>query len=230
MEWIKQHEFYTGKREKFQVSVSELSGDDVLAIYLRREHDIVKEDKITQATLGSIFDLGIRQVANEQGLESLGRVLRTFDKWVISGEGDLIDRENNTIIDVKLTKIYALEQWKKDPLKHQYTKQLNWYRVLMGDESTKLQLYWFLKDQTETKDTHPKEALVVTDVPVMDEVKLFGEMIEKLYQLEALYNGGKREKCDDTWGNDTKCRLFCDCKSVCPYASKRGYNKATFGW
>lgn len=232
MEWLKDVEFYTGDRKKsrYEVSVTELAGDDALAMFLRRTCDIEREPKITQATLGSIFDLGMREIAVQEGFESLSRVKRTFEKWTISGEGDLYNREENVIIDVKLTKLYAMEQWQKKPKEHQYTIQLNWYRVLVGDDKTKLQLYWFLKDQTETNDKHPKEALVVTDVPILDEVELFGFMREKLYELEALYNGGKKEKCNDTWGNDLKCKLFCDCKEVCPYATRRGYNKATFGW
>lgn len=228
MQWLRDYPFYNGNKQGKRVSVSEISGDDVLQMYLRRAFNLEREDKITQATLGSIFDLGMREIARESGLTSMHRVEKLLPNgWILSGEGDLYDSEKNIIYDVKLTKIYALEQWKKEPNGHQYTKQLNWYRILCN-ESAELRLLWFLKDQTETKADHPKEALVQTVVPRLEQSELLKEASEKIELLEMmLENGvGKDVQCKDTWGG-LRCKLYCEAREVCPYAKSKGFGRTT---
>lgn len=230
MKWLKEYSFYNGTKDGKTVSVTELGGDDVLQMALRRLHEVKREDKISQATLGSIFDMGMRQVANESGIVSLSRKRKTFGEWTISGEGDLFDEELNIIYDVKLSKIYALEMFRKDPKNHQYTKQLNWYRYLYDNPTAELRLLWFLKDQSDVNEKHPKEALVCEDVPYIDKEVLLAEAKEKIIQLEFMLENGVHGKCKDTWSNDMRCKSYCDCKSVCPHAEARGYNRTTASW
>lgn len=226
MKWLREYEFYTGEKKKSgSISVTELSGDDMLQMVLRRKFDVPKDDKIGQNTLGSIFDLGMRHIAIETGLKSMERVKKILPNgWVLSGEGDLIDDEQKTIYDVKLTKIYALEQFRKDKKNHQYTKQLNYYRLLYGKEDYNLFLMWFLKDQTEAKLDHPREALVTTEVPKLDEKELLKYAIERTNELEVQLDVdvSKDAKCDDVWGGN-RCKFYCDVKEVCPYAKSKGY-------
>ena len=70
---LRKHNFYNGetKRTTDSFSVSEIAGGDVLQLVLRRLHDIPVEEKVTQATLGSIFDIGLRNVINDLN-EKLG--------------------------------------------------------------------------------------------------------------------------------------------------------------
>lgn len=227
MKWIREYNFYSGyKKERGNISVTELSGDDMLQMVLRRKFDVPKDDKIGQNTLGSIFDLGMRSVAMQSGILSMSRVKKVLDNgWILSGEGDLCDDEHKIIYDVKLTKIYALEQFRKNPKNHQYTKQLNYYRLLYGKEDYNLFLMWFLKDQTETKLDHPREAIVTTEVPKLDEKELLKYAIDRTNELEMQLdvNVSNDAKCSDVWGGN-RCKFYCDVKEVCPYAKSKGYS------
>ena len=49
MKWIREYNFYSGdKKERGKISVTELSGDDMLQMVLRRKFDVPKDDKIGQ--------------------------------------------------------------------------------------------------------------------------------------------------------------------------------------
>ena len=231
---LENYEFYTGVRDRNTISVSELSGSEPFQMALERAYVYDREKRVTQMTLGSIFDAGMRCLAKDLGLVSCGRKTIKFDvdgvSYTISGEPDLYSKEDNIIYDVKLTQIYSLKKWQENPKEHQYTTQLNWYRY-MSDTKPNIKLLWFLKDQ---KDTNTKDgifdALSETEVPIIDDKTLIENAKEKIIAMNSYLENGCRGECQDKWGNDMKCRLYCSQKAVCPYANKRGYNKVVSQW
>lgn len=233
IELLRTANLYSGSNKfsaPMEISVTEITGGDPWQMYLRRKYDVVSEPKVTHGTLGSIFDLGMRQLAGELGLESGGRVKKQFGKYTLTGEFDLVDRAKKIVYDVKLTKVYALMMWNKEPLEHGYTQQINMYRYLFDMEDYTGAIAWFLKDQSDLKKGDPKEALVVTEVPTLPKVFLTKKLESFIEQMEQHQQEEGNGKCEDRWANDMRCKNYCDCKSVCPYAQSRGYNGTSNDW
>ena len=233
IEKLRTANLYSGTN-KFQhpleISVTEITAGDPWQMYLRRKFDAKPEPKVTHSTLGSIFDLGMRQMSEELGLKSGGRVKKKFGKYIITGEFDLVDEEQKIIYDVKLTKVYALMQFQKEPLEHGYTQQLNMYRYLFDMEDYKGVIAWFLKDQSDLKKGDPKETLVLTEVPSLPKIVLTKKLEHYIEKMESYQKDEQAGQCEDRWANDIRCKNYCDSKSVCPYAKRRGYNGSTLDW
>ena len=235
LELIRGHEFYTGDRSIHnKVSVTEISGSDVLQMYLARRFPDAKEpDKVGQNTLGSIFDGGMRDLvaANGKGedvdIENGVRFqIELPNGFILSGEPDVIDNGNKWIVDTKLSKMYAVKMMGKEGAKHQYAQQVNYYRLDKRNHF-KMFILWGLKDQSDVKKDHPTEAMVLVEVPKINDTWLIQNAVEKTEELKLmLETDNVKAKCDDTWANDMRCKSYCDKKSVCPYAKKRGYNGA----
>ena len=225
---IREYKFYDGDRSKWtQVSVSEVSGSDVHQAYLNRKYpELKKKSKISQATLGSIFDGGLRKIVDEQeGMENGVRTQMELPNGAtLTGEADHFDHNNKQIIDGKLSKMFAMTSCKKEA-KHSYRLQLNFYRLLYKLNDYRMFLYWSLKDQSDVKADHPDEALVPVEVEAINDSWLIDKAVEFSDELNhRLQNNQEKEKCDDTWRNDMKCKQYCDNAPACAYAKKMGYN------
>jgi len=223
---LRKHDFYSGeiKRTVELFSVSEIAGGDVLQLALRRLHDIPIEEKVTQATLGSIFDAGLRKIIDDIN-DKLGTHFYSgyrMDKQlpngsIISGETDIIDSENKWLYDAKLSKIYAMESCERES-EHQYKLQLNLYRWLLGD-NYRMFLLWGLKDQSDTNPKHPNEAMMLKEVKHIADDKLISIAVEKSNKVISIVNSNEQlpAKCEDTWRNDVRCKYYCDVYQFCSY-------------
>ena len=225
---VKSYSFYSGDRTDIdKLSVTEITGGEPLQIALTRKHsDEISRDKITQATIGSIFDLGFKNMGFEPE-----RIKIDIDGFTVSGEPDIF--QDGVLVDNKLTKKYALKMWEKEKEKHQYTLQINFYRMMLenqGKEVKDMQIAWWIKDQSDVKAGDP-QALVETKVPHIEDSKLL-DIARGVHEEARGILEGKilTQKCNNTFGNDMRCKSYCDVKEFCPYAKKRGYTKVTSGW
>jgi len=226
IEVIREYKFYNGDRtDPMKVSVSEVSGGDVHQAYLARKFpDLKKPSKISQATMGSIYDMGLRDIVEEIPYMRNGdrREMKLPNGFTLTGEADHIDDHNKHLIDGKLSKIYAFKQAEKEA-KHHYRLQLNFYRILYDIRDYKMFLYWSLKDQSDVKADHPDEALVPFEVDVISDQWLIDKAVEFSDELKKrIDNNDPKEKCDDIWGG-MRCKMYCDNAPACEYAKKKGY-------
>ena len=230
---LRKHDFYSGKTKKTTdlFSVSEIAGGDILQLALRRLHDIPIEEKVTQATLGSIFDAGLRKIIDDLN-EKLNthfysgyRMEKQLPNGItISGETDILDSENKWIYDAKLSKIFAMQMCEKEK-EHQYKLQLNLYRWLLGD-NYRMFLLWGLKDQSDANPKHPNEAMMLKEVEHIADDRLISIAVEKSNKVISIVNGNEQAptKCKDTWRNDVRCKYYCDVCQFCPYYKEVSVN------
>jgi hypothetical protein len=97
-----------------------------------------------------------------------------------------------------------------------------------GSESS-LYLFMGLKDQSEVKPNQPN-AIEEVCIPHIKEEKLI-EMVDNYYErVFSLVNGDEKipEKCENTFGNDMRCKHYCDYNHVCKYGKK--YNSLGSTW
>jgi len=222
---LRKYDFYTGDQKTIEkVSVSEIAGTGELQMALRRQHKIPIEDKVTQATLGNIFDLGLRSLVDDLN-EKFGthfysgyRMEKLLSNGVIiSGETDILDDVEKWIYDAKLSKIFAMQMCEKER-EHQYKLQLNLYRWLLGD-NYRMFLLWGLKDQSDANPKHPNEAMMLKEVEHIADDRLISIALEKSNKVISIVNGNEQAptKCKDTWRNDVRCKYYCDVCQFCPY-------------
>ena len=224
-------EFYSGdKGDSNRVSVSEVAGGNLLQSYLMRTKNYSKTEKLSQATIGNLADIGLRSLAIDgslgESVQSGVRVLKVLPNGVtLSGECDLIDHKNKIIYDLKITKMFAYQQIKKEMSSHNYAVQLNYYRLLYGIDY-RMVLVLGLKDQSdvETSKAYMEEAFVLHEVSAINDKELTDRAITYSSTLKSMIEGAMSppNKCEDTWGNDMKCKYYCEVKSVCPYAKSKG--------
>lgn len=226
IECIRKRNYYSGdKPTRDKVSVSEISGSDVMQMVLKRKFVIEPVNKINQATLGSIFDAGMRDLLKRYNEEfgtaftSGVRVEKTLPNGIIiSGEMDTVNENPKEIYDTKLSKIYALEMWLKTESSHQYTLQQNFYNWLLGGGYAMF-LLWGLKDQSDMKSDKYSEAMILMPVEKVSIDFLMGLAVTKSDMMIAILDEKEPmpSKCIDTWRNNSRCEHYCDCNKVCPY-------------
>jgi hypothetical protein len=231
-------EFYSGdKTDLDRISVSEVASGDLLKSYLVRTKNYTKTEKLSQATIGNLADIGLRSLAIDNRLgyiESGVRVKQMLSNGTtLSGECDLIDHKEKVIYDLKITKMFAYTSIKKEGLDHHYAIQLNYYRLLYGADY-RMVLVLALKDQSdvETSKSYMEEAFVLHEVKAIKDAELKKRALDYATNLNGMINGTIEtpKKCDDTWGNGMKCRYFCEVKSVCPHAKAMGYYSKVYDW
>lgn len=228
LDLIREYDFYTGEPTRERVSVSEIASGDILQMVLKRINKIPKAKKLTQATLGSIFDLGVKSLIlklNEQFKENFAageRIEKELPNGVVlAGEPDILHSTPKEIYDAKLTKIYAMEQCVTHT-DHQYRLQLNLYDYLLGGGHD-LYLLWGLKDQFEGMsrgkvcDYH--DALIEQSVARINEGSMIQLAVMKSSEMQRVIDGQAPlpEKCDDTWRDDVRCKYYCECRDFCDY-------------
>lgn len=224
-------EFYSGdKGDVNRISVSEVAGGNILQSYLMRTKNYTNTKKLSQATIGNIADIGLRSLAMDGSLgDSIQSGVRTFNVLpngvVLSGECDLIDHDNKIIYDLKITKMFAYQQIKKEGSSHHYAVQLNYYRLLYGKDY-RMALVLGLKDQSdvETSKSYLAEAFALHEVENIDDKQLIDRANKYGAELKEMIEGDMKppNKCEDTWGNDMKCKYYCEVKEVCDYAKNKG--------
>lgn len=214
---IRDYDFYTGDKSiDKQISVTELSLGEILPIYLSRITTELKPQKLGQHTLGSIAHLGLNVLAEKFGLTPGYRLEnKLFNGYILTGEPDVLDQKNKIIYDFKLSKVYAHKQSVAKTVSHQYWKQLNYYRILLGGDWT-MKLIWGLKDQGSRDDFD--EAIVTQTVSKINDDHLINYAINMSNKLQLALDGeiSAPRKCNDTW-RDLKCKMYCDYNHVCDY-------------
>jgi hypothetical protein len=231
---IEKIEFYSGVRNSPDtVSVSEVVDNEPLIGYLKRKFE-PKVNRVSQATLGNIFDVGMKQIILDYkiGTYEVGKRLeyKTKKGAKLTGEPDIIDPINKVIYDVKLTKVYKHTVILKDPTADAYGMQVNLYKLMLGwGSESSLYLFMGLKDQSEVKPNQPN-AIEEVCIPHIKDEKLI-EMVDNYYErVFSLVNGDEKipEKCENTFGNDMRCKHYCDYNHVCKYGKK--YNSLGSTW
>lgn len=225
---LEEYEFYSGNnKDVSSVSVTEVTGGEVLPAYLKRTKDAPKQDNNSQALLGNIFDVGMRELAKAgvlgDGVVSGERIsMELPNGYTLTGEPDLIDTKQKIIYDVKLTKVYAWQKVLEEDTAHQYVKQLNYYRLMMEGEYG-MELFMGLKDQSDAKPKDPKAIELVSVSNIADE-KLISEAVKFSDVLDAMIKGEEPipNRCTDIWGGN-KCKFWCSQNIVCEFAKRNGY-------
>ena len=233
LEEIKNIEFYTGsKKDLHVVSVTEVCDNEPLLGYYRRMYEPMKSG-VSQATLGNIFDIGMKTIIKERIKGNYSEGIRlnytTPNGHKLTGEPDIINVQEKEIYDVKLTKVYKYLMVLKNQREDSYVKQLNFYALMLGWENPNLFLFMGLKDQNKAKPKDPDaiEELKVENIAFNE----LNEMIDDYYiKLQSLLSGSEKlpEKCENTFGNDMKCKDYCDYVHVCKYGKK--YNTIASSW
>jgi len=223
---IRKYNFYTGdaKYTIDRVSVSEVAGNGILQMVLCRQYGTPIEGRASQATLGSIFDIGLRNLTEklnekfETHFSPGYRMEKSLPNGVtVTGEPDIIDPVNKYLYDAKLSKIYAMQMCEKE-FQHHYKIQLNLYRWLMG-EDYRMFILWGLKDQSDSDPKHPKESIMLKEVGKIDDVWLVNHAVQKSDLIKLMINGDQPipVKCENTWRNDVRCHYYCSYNSFCRY-------------
>jgi len=242
---------YNHKGEK-TISGSQL-GKDTLQIYLNLKYPNRDTEafKVTQASLGSIFHLGMEkaiEMMNEGHKTEVEVSMPLMAGWMLTGTVDMIEFVDGEPVlhDYKLTKIYKGKMLRKEfanfVTTDAYALQLNAYSVMFDEEKhrarkTKMILDMFYKDANELKGENAYEPI---DVPFMSATDIIVLANEKVMELEKYLNSDSvPPECEDKWIRKTRtgeviktrCELYCDVKNVCPYYNNHG--KSTLekvGW
>jgi hypothetical protein len=167
---------YTNKSNNPYTFTASMMGNDVLQNYLTVLYGSEKDTTINEATLGSVFHLGMERAIEafrkdkheNKGYEDIARMFAEknmqtkLNDWTISGTADLIIEYKNhevEIHDFKLTKMYAINKMKttEELYNHRYNLQLNilsWLHNrnnINGGQSYSLYIDAFAKDNKAIK-------------------------------------------------------------------------------
>jgi len=222
---------YSGNTKPRKSISASMLDDDMLKIYFRVKFGIIDNQTFTQDnTLGSIFQLGIDHLADERDtLEA--RVRREIpykdSGWILSAETDIIDYENKTICDFKLTKEYTYKNFNQN---HSYAWQVRlqdyiFRKTNLIKNDYKLYLYMLFKDIRQNESfLKPIEQIV--EVEKYEDDVIEEKIDEIIYVIESwLEDESKIEVCKDLWwrksknGNSypSKCEKYCSYKSICKF-------------
>jgi PD-(D/E)XK nuclease superfamily len=227
-------EFYSGTKNSLEtVSVSEVADNEPLIGYLKRKFE-PKAERVSQATLGNIFDYGMKKIILDYKIGSYetGKRLNYNTKKgaKLTGEPDIIDEVNKIVYDIKLTKIYKHKVILTNPIEDAYGIQVNIYKLMLGwDDKSSLRLFMGLKDQTEVKPNQP-DAIEEVEIPHITPEKLENMVDDYYFSVFSMLEGKEPipDKCNETFGNDLRCKHYCSYNHVCKYGKR--YNSISSTW
>jgi hypothetical protein len=202
------------KYSKDIIYATEISNGETLQARLKRHDNYQQHIEPSDMLLGTIFDVGFKSfIAKTKDYVAPERTQRAFKDFIISGEADILKMKNNRITevrDIKLSKMDALKDIRKDLFKHQYTLQLNIYAWLYDVEpECKLFLDFFVKDANKTKG---ETSYYEVEIPRIKIEPVIENFVEK-YKIEM--DNQSTTECSGTWGG-TRCKYYCDVAYLCP--------------
>jgi len=236
---------YVNENDDYTISAS-MVANDPLQNYLSIINGKGTEDNITDATLGSVFHLGMEQLVRDKMDEDvaiIGAEVAMHHKlsngWVLSGTADLIVEPKYgqfEIHDYKLTKKYTRKMTEKDLYTSGYTKQLQVLDALFrrdtlanqGKEITRdieLHCDFFLKDTIAVNFETVFQPLIIpnkvgtTDMNASD--VLFAEVVEITNSLQSYIESGTIPPvCADRWPRNVKGKVIASrCEFYCSHKS-----------
>ena len=220
---------YVNEDDDYTISAS-MVANDPLQNYLSIVHGKGTEDEITDATLGSVFHLGMEQLVREKmdtDVAIIGAEVAMHHKlsngWVLSGTADLIvepEVGRFEIHDYKLTKKYTRKMTEKDLYTSGYTKQLQVLDALFRRDTTanqgkeinrdiELHCDFFLKDTIAVNFESVFQPLVIPNKVGTSEMNaadvLFAEVVEITNSLQSYIEAGTIPPvCKDRWPRNVK--------------------------
>ncbi len=242
---------YTPSPIEKSISCSQI-GSDILQLYLAKTNKIEEPFEVSQASIGSIFHLGMEEAAKNFSKQDNNNIIhiehdmskQLSNGWTLTGTADLITKEGNSFVikDHKLTKQYTAKMVREAIRKHQpngYISQMNGYRFLFNPEADMV-LSMFYKDQDVVKSELAFEEIMV---PYINDIEK--QVINITNQLQHhLDTKTTPPKCADLWWRKPKnsntsipsrCKFYCNVSESCPYnneykATPRTMAKRNFNW
>lgn len=193
-------------------------------------HGYEREEKLSDATLGSLVHLGMERIFTEENYKTDMRYIieqryaSTIDGMLVSGSPDLIDTKDKIIYDYKTSKNYSKKMLAKEGKYHRYAIQLAIYKWLisptLGEDYT-CKILWIMKDSSAPKG---EPVFVEQEIEIMTMSEIQDYMSEKIKVLNAYDKDNMPSKCKDLWTRNinkslvnTKCHYYCSYKKVCPH-------------
>lgn len=219
---IKQYKFYTKSGIKKSISCSQL-GSDELQLYYNYIDAPRNPEVLGHHTLGSIIHLGMQQIVIESGAnirteQQLAMLLP--NGWTLTGKYDAFDTDKGILWDFKTGTSFSIKKFNEEKEKHQYTKQMNGYRMLLGEEQVKqMKILWLCKDADVKKG---EQVFIISDVPMIDLYDLTKEVIDLTNNLEKADK--EPSECANRWMGRVngaivpmRCKYYCDYSQHCSY-------------
>jgi len=233
---------FVNEDDDYVISAS-MVANDPLQNYLAIIHGKGTEDEITDATLGSVFHLGMEQLVKDKmktdatiyGAE-VAMHYKLDNGWILSGTADLIvepEPHKYEIHDYKLTKKYTRKMTEKDIHTSGYTKQLHVLDALFRRDSTldrtmidgdiELHCDFFLKDSVAVNFESVFNPLIIPNKVGTEEVNsadvLFAEVVQITDSLQSyLESGTIPPVCADRWPRNVKGKVISSrCEFYCSH-------------
>lgn len=158
--------------------------------YLSRIHaDELEVDAADQiwALLGSGFHATRERLSDSSHVLIEERFYAELAGWTVSGKIDAYDHRDGTLIDYKVTKVYATE----GEMKQEWARQLQfngWLMRRQGWETNRLCIIALLKDWSATRARlerdYPQVGVVVLETEPMDDDEVELWVLNRLAELE----------------------------------------------
>jgi len=224
---------YENTEDKYVISAS-MVGNDPLQNYLTIIHGKQVDVEISDATLGTIFHLGMEELMVRRVREANSPVIGVEKSmhmelpngWIMSGTADLVTKQDAATLnihDYKLTKTYALKMLKSSLSSHNYSKQMRVLKTLLKNEvdnsvikkykNINMKIEIFVKD---SKAVNFEPVLTTVDVPnangaddaAASEV-LIAEVVQITDSLQSYIEGGTIPPiCEDRWPRKVKDKVI----------------------
>ncbi len=218
------------------ISASQL-GADPQEVLMRYKYGIIDDDTIGQNTLGSLVHIALEKIySNKKGIlvEYCPKPIK-IDDLFLTGSIDRIDIINKEIIDIKVTKTYAIKKM-IEGTSEAYRWQLSAYRYLMyretGDDFKCFIEAW---DKQGGYDVRKGE-----DIPTKQKIEIepysYEQVKARFRKLVEFVKKGVEKQCDDVFLRKIKgktvplkCLKYCSYNKVCKFYNPKVETVMT-GW
>jgi len=231
---------YTGNQEPdVKIFSASMLGNEPLQNYLKFKYGGKENIQFEATTFGSVYQLGI-DTAVEKNTDkikytSAKRIkIELPNGWIVSGEMDQIDWENEVIFDNKVTTSTTIDKIKSEGKNHQYALQMGVYKWLLKkdaiqkeEEPINFSTVLPIVDKNFSyfkKNKYNQLTFVEVETFTTDEIEQL--LIEKTNELDEYINANEEPpKCKEVWPYGRKgearkpmrCIYYCDFAEHCKY-------------
>ena len=217
---------YSGSLESKQKHISASSFNlEPMQLYLRYKYgDIKVEDKFNESSLGSIFQLGIDSILNEnnQFKYAIRREITLDNNWSVSGEIDASDEDNKYIYDFKLLNQRGYD---KSIKKQSYISNMSIYKYLFQDYN---EFFLFAINKQGKSIKSP----IYSIVDITDKLWSWNDTEKKLLDITNNIESWIKDpdsipECNiweygkDKHKRPAKCSIYCSWSKICPTFQSR---------
>jgi hypothetical protein len=238
---------YGGNKEKNKkIFSASMLGNDMLQNFLKFKHGSGESTQFEANTLGSIYQLGVDSAVDKTTEHKLKYTsamrikVKLKNDWIISGEMDQIDWENQVIFDNKVTTSTTIGKINSESRNHSYALQMAVYRWLLHENAianeeediefdTVLAVVdkgfsYFKKNkynqltfiETETYSFEDIEELLLKATNELDQYIELDQMPSKCKNVFPYKERGS------TITKPMRCIHYCDVAKHCPYYNQNG--------